>query len=78
MGSPIQVCESCQTAGPIATTFGMRLWIHLGMDIMLKTICPRYPRAAWGVRGLTIQNTGKCGHNADESGNGHRFNKLAP
>ncbi len=43
-----------------------------------------------GVRGSTIQKTGKCGqtagpigtqfctYNADESGNGHRLNKLAP
>ena len=26
------VCGSCQTAGPIGTNFGSRLWIHLGMD----------------------------------------------
>ena len=24
---------SCQTAGPIGTKFGTRLWIHLGMEI---------------------------------------------
>ena len=28
-----KVWESCQTAGPIGTKFGTRLWIHLGMDI---------------------------------------------
>ena len=32
-GSQIQVWKSCQTAGPIGTKFGTRLWIHLGMDI---------------------------------------------
>ncbi len=28
-----KVLGSCQTAGPIGTNFGTRLWIHLGMDI---------------------------------------------
>ena len=28
-----KVLGSCQTAGPIGTKFGTRLWIHLGMDI---------------------------------------------
>ena len=28
-----KVLRSCQTAGPIDTKFGTRLWIHLGMDI---------------------------------------------
>ena len=32
-GSNIQVFGSCQTAGPIGTTFGTRLRIRLGMDI---------------------------------------------
>ena len=27
-----KVLGSCQTAGPIGTNFGSRLWIHLGMD----------------------------------------------
>ena len=31
-GSQIQVWESCQTAGPIDTKFGTRLWIHPGMN----------------------------------------------
>ena len=54
---------------------------------------PPYPRAAFwgGFRGSTIQMTVKCGqtarlignqfctcmYNAEESGNGHRLNKLA-
>ena len=33
-----QVWGSCQTAGPIDTTFGIHLQIHLGMDI-LQTNC---------------------------------------
>ena len=33
MGSQMQVWESCQTAGPIGTQFGICLWIHLGMYI---------------------------------------------
>ena len=91
MGSHIQVWECCQTAGPIGTTFGTRLWIHLGMDIYAKNISPTMPQGGiWGVRGSIIQNTGKCGqtagpfgnklctYNADESGNGHRLNTLAP
>ena len=59
----------------------------------LKQIAPRYPRAAFwggGVTGSTIQKTGKCyqtagpignifcTYNANESGNGHVLNKLAP
>ena len=29
-----KVLGSCQTAGPIGTKFGTRLWIHLGMDLV--------------------------------------------
>ena len=28
-----KVLRICQTAGPIDTNFGSRMWIHLGMDI---------------------------------------------
>ena len=91
MGSQIEVWERCQSAGPIGTKFGTRLWIHLGMDIGYKQVAPRYPRVAFGgggVRGSTIQKIGKLvkrldrlGINSmmnDESGNGHWLNKLAP
>ena len=58
----------------------------------LKSIRPVIPKGGilGGFRGSTIQMTGKCGqtagptantfctYNADESGNGHRLNKLAP
>ena len=58
----------------------------------LKTIGPTLPQGGilGGFRGSTTQKTGKCGqtagpigdkcctYNADESGNGHRLNKLAP
>ena len=57
----------------------------------LKTIRPTIPQCdiLGGFMGLTSQKTGKCGqtagpienqvcvYNADESGNGHRLNKLA-
>ena len=57
----------------------------------LNTIRPTIPTAAfWVFRGSTVRLTGKCGktagpienkfctYNADESRNGHMFNKLAP
>ena len=58
----------------------------------LKTIRPTITQGGilGGFMGSTIQKTGKCGQtarpigtqfctcNADESGNGHRLNKLAP
>ena len=85
MGSQIQVWESCQTAGPIGTKFSTRL-DSSGNGHRLKTIRPTIPQGGiggGGVRGSTIQNSGKCGqtagpignkmctYNADESGNGH-------
>ena len=58
----------------------------------LKTIRPTIPQGGilGGFMGSTIQKTGKfgqtagpignqfCTYNADESGNGHSLNKLAP
>ena len=32
-GQTFKSLGSCQTAGPIGTKFGTRLWIRLGMDI---------------------------------------------
>ena len=51
MGSQIQVWESCQTAAPIGTKFGTRLWIHLGRIHMQakNKFAPPYPRAAFWV-----------------------------
>ena len=57
-----------------------------------KTIRPTITQGSilGGFMGSTIQKTGKCGqtagpigtqcctYNADESGNGHRLNKVAP
>ena len=64
------------------------MWIHH----RLKTIRPTITHGGilGGFMGSTIQKTGKCGqtvgpivtqfctYSADESGNGHRLNKLAP
>ena len=58
----------------------------------IKTIRPTIPQGGilGGFMGSTIQKTGNfgqtagpignkfCTYNADESGNGHRLNKLAP
>ena len=91
-GNKFKSGKTAKTAGPIGTKFGTRLWIHLGWTYA-TTIRPRYPRAAFGGGGLGGQqfkilgNVVKrldrlgihCAHyNADESGNGHRLNKLAP
>ena len=69
-GSQIQVLGSCQTAGPIGTKFGTRLWIHLGNGHRLKTIRPTIRRGdiLGGFMKSTIQNSGKCGQTAGPIG----------
>ena len=66
--------------------------VHLCGFIWEKTIRPTLPQGGilGGFMGSTIQKTWKfgqtagpignqfCTYNADESGNGHRLNKLAP
>ncbi len=65
------VYESCQTDGPIGTKFCTRVWIHLGMDIMLKKqFATRYPTAAfWGVLGgQQFKSLGNVVERLDRSG----------
>ena len=53
--------ERCQTDGPIGSTFGTRMHIHLGMDMSLKKYL--HTRGAWGVRGVrgsSIHKSGKA------------------
>ena len=50
-----------QTAGPIGTKFGTRMWIDMGIDAGLTKLACRYPRGAiLGVSGCKNINTGKC------------------
>ena len=51
----------CQTAGPIGTTFGTHVQIHLGMDIR-QTNCPKRHKGHLGGGGLggqTFKSHGK-------------------
>ena len=65
-----KVLGSCQTAGPIGTKFGTRLWIHLGNGHRLKTIRHTIRRGdiLGGFMGSTIHNSGKCGQTAGPIG----------
>ena len=65
-----KILGSCQTAGPIGTKFGPRLWIHHGNGHRLKTIRPTIRRGdiLGGIMGSTIQNSGKCGQTAGPIG----------
>ena len=54
----LKLLGSCQTAGPIGTTFGTRLRIRLGMDISSIQFAPQYPRGNFGgFRGSEIQKS---------------------
>ena len=76
-------------AGPIGTTFATSIWIHLGNGHRLKTIRPTIRRGdiLGGFMGSKFWEMWSNGwahwvivqlQNADESGKGHRLNKLAP
>ena len=57
-----KVWGRCQTAGPIGTTFGTHLQIHMGMDIR-QTNCPSRQKAALGGGGLGVKHSkvlGSC------------------
>ena len=82
-----KVWGSCQTAGPIVTTFGIYLQIHLGMDIRQANWLSRHKGAlgGGGFRRSTIQKSGEAVRlaptlvmSADPSGNGHRIKSKLP
>ena len=63
--------ENNQTAGPIGTTFGTHVLIHLGMDIR-QTNCPKRHKGAIGGRGLRMSNIQRSGKAVK------RLDRLAP
>ena len=68
--------ERCQTSGPIGTTFGTRMHIHLGMDIIMLKINPWYPRGMAYLEEVMGSQIQKCGKEVIGNKFGTRNSKM--